>query len=495
MQTPTLTGQFTQTLTEVDLFRLVRAVCRRMWLKDTLRVTPRAMALALVGILAGQLLGPRLGTVAAAATVVGLAAGLALLISRARRMPGTMAGAIQLDLGLDLKERVSTAIHLVETGAGGALAAEQIADAGRHAWSANMGAAYRVAMPWRDLGVATLLGIAVALLAVTSIGVSLRERLETSSAVEGGVASTAEAEALSGRLNAGQSVEGAMAERELDELRRALEQLEISSNPEALAQRAALEALGQELRTSSVSRDFGRELEDGNLTVAAAELGRLTEAIPEMNAGELEELQRDLERAAKITADDPILGAEFSRAAQSLDTGQRRAAGKDMAQAAESVGRLAPVLAAEEDLQERIAALEREISERQGAGGMPGREPSDSGDAAAPSDTGDLDGILPGVGLESNAQGREQSAIEMLGVDERLDAAGDLEIVRIDANEEDPPEDFAPPATQLSGDPESSLEPSAGNHGYVWPLPAIGDELSIDAGGVVADYFSDGERP
>ena len=489
MQTPTITGQLTQTLTEVDLFRLVRAVSRRMWLKDTLRVAPRAIALALLGILVGQVLGPRLGT---AAVMLGVGAGLALVISRARRMPGTMAAAIQLDWGLDLKERVSTAIHLVETGAEGAVAAEQIADAGRHARSVEVGSAYRVAMPWKDLGAVALLGIAVALLAVTPIGVGLREALESSAGTQGEISSTVDADAPSGAAR-GQS-DAALAESDLDGLKRALEQLEISSNPEALAQRAALEALGQELRTSSVSRDFGRELENGNLA-AAAELGRLAEAIPEMNAGEIEELQRDLERAAQITADDPILGAEFSRAAQSLDNGQRRDAVDDLARAAESVGQLAPVLAAEEDLQDRIAALEREIGEREGAGGLPGTEPSDSGDPAAPAGAGDLGGNLPGAGVESNAQGSERGEIEMLGRDERLDAAGELEIVRIDANEDSPPEDFAPPATQLNGDPESSLEPSAGDYGYVQPLPAIGDELSIDASGVVADYFSDGERP
>ncbi len=483
----------TQTLTEVNLFRLVRAVSRRMWLKDTLRVGPRAIGLALLGIFVGQVLGPRLGTAAAVVVVLGVGAGLALVISRARRMPGSMAAAIQLDRGLDLKERVSTAIHLVETGAEGAVAAEQIADAGRHAWSVEVGSAYRVAMPWKDLGAVALLGIAVALLAVTPIGVGLREALESSVGTRSEISGTIDADTRSG--TAGGHSDAALAESELDELKRALEQLEISSNPEALAQRAALEALGQELRTSSVSRGFGRELEDGNLAAAAAELGRLAEAMPEMNAGEIEKLQRDLERAAEITADDPILGAEFSRAAQSLGAGQRRAAGDDLARAAESVGQLAPVLAAEEDLQERIAALEREIGEREGAGGLPGTEGSEGTDPGSPAGTGELGGNLPGAGLESNAQGSERGEIEMLGLDERLDAAGELEIVRIDATEDAPPEDFAPPATQLNGDPESSLEPSAGDYGYVQPLPAIGDELSIDAGGVVADYFSDGERP
>ena len=81
----------------------------------------------------------------------------------------------------------------------------------------------------------------------------------------------------------------------------------------------------------------------------------------------------------------------------------------------------------------------------------------------------------------------------MLGLEERLDAAGNLEIVRIEASEDAPAGDFAPPLTQLSGDPESSLEPSAGDYGYVRSLPAIGAQPSIDAGGIVTDYFSEGQ--
>ncbi len=492
MQTPTETAQFTQILSEGDLFRLVRAVSRRMWLKDTLRIMPRAIALALLGIIIGQLAGPRFGAAAAAApAVLGLGAGVALLVSRGRQMPGTMAAAIQLDLGLDLKERVSTAIHLVKAGADGVLAEEQVMDARRHASVADVGSAYRVTVPWRDLGAAVLLAVVLALLAMTPLGVTLREGLGPSAAVQNELAGAADADAQSGRLNA---VESAGAERDLDELRRALEQLELSSNPEALAQQEALAELGAELRTSSVSRDFGRELENGNLAAAAEELGQLAEAIAEMNRGEIAELIRDLERAAEITAGDPILGAEFSRAAESLDAGQNRSAAEEVARAADSLGRLEPVLAAEEELQERIAELEREISKREAAGALPGADLSDRPDSTALPGAGDLSGDMPGAGLESDARGRERGDIEMLGLDERLDAAGNLEIVRIEASEDAPAEDFAPPATQLGGDPESSLEPSAGEYGYVQPLPEIGGQIAIDAGGVVVDYFSEGQQ-
>ena len=155
-----------------------------------------------------------------------------------------------------------------------------------------------------------------------------------------------------------------------------------------------------------------------------------------------------------ITAEGPILGAAFDQAARSLDGGQRRSAVENLGGAAESLGRLAPVLAAEEDLQERIAALEREIGEREGAGGLPGTEGSDGDDPGARAGTSNLSGNLPGAGLESNAQGRERGAIEMLGLDERLDAAGNLEIVGIQANDDAPVEDFAPPVTPSARAPK-----------------------------------------
>ncbi len=341
------------------------------------------------------------------------------------------------------------------------------------------------------VGLAAGLGLLLAGLLVTPAGVDLRDAIGRSAApvIEIGEGALREGDGPPA-ATAAESTSPDVA-NDLEEVQRALEQLRLSSNPEALAQRDALAELGRELRTSSVSRDFGRELENGDLAAAGEALRELAAELPDMNAGERAELQRDLELAAAATADDPILGPQFRQAAEALGNSRESSAAASLDDAAGSVGQLAPVLAAEDDLQQRIAGLEQEIGE---LGGAAAPDSGLGGDASLTSEinpgAGQSDGTAPG--LESNARGRESDDLEALGASERLDAAGNLEIVEIEADEDATVEDFAPPTVQTSGDPESSLEPSAGDYGYTVSQPEVATEIPIDAGGIVADYFSPG---
>jgi hypothetical protein len=490
LQTSAATGQSPRVDSEAELFALVRAVARRIRLKDTLRLAPRALALALAGTLLGLLAEPRTGVAGLAFVVaLGLAGGAALLVRQLRRRPGTMAAAIQVDRGLGLNERVSTAVHLVRAGVGGPLVERQLGDARRHGAAADAGAAYRLAIPRTDLALAAGLGLLLAGLLATPTGADLRAAIGRSAApaFANGVGARPESEGQSETVLA-ESASPAAA-NDLAELQRAMEQLWLSSNPEALAQRDALAELGRDLRTSSVSRDFGRELENGDLAAAGAALHELAAELPDMNAGERAELQRDLELAARTLADDPILGPQFQQAAEALGSSRESIATANLDDAANNVGQLAPVLAAEDDLQQRIAGLEQEIGE---LGGTAAPDSGLDGAASLTSEinpgAGQSDGTAPG--LESNARGRESDDLEALGAGERLDAAGNLEIVEIEADEDGVVGNFAPPTFQTSGDPEPSLEPSAGDYGYAVSQPDVATEVPIDAGGIVADYFS-----
>ena len=490
LQTSAATGQSTQVGSEAELFALVHAMARRIRRQDTLQLAPRALALVLTGTLLGLLAKPLLGGTGLVLLVaLGLTGGAALLVRQGRRRPGTMAAAIQVDRGLGLDERVSTAVHLVRAGARGPLVEQQLGDARRHGAAADVEGAYRMAIPRTDLALTATLGLLLAGLLATPVGVDLRTAIGRSAtpAVETSEGALPEAE---GRPKTAipESTSSEVADG-LAELQRALEQLRLSSNPEALAQRDALAQLGRDLRTSSVSRDFGRELENGNLAAAGAALRKLAAGLTKMNAGERAELQRDLELAAQALADDPILGPQFQQAAEALGNSRESVAAANLDDAANSVGQLAPVLAAEDDLQQRIAGLEQEI------GKLGGAAAADSGLAGNSSLTSEIN---PGAGqsnstapgLESNARGRESDDLEALGADERLDAAGNLEIVEIEVDEDATVENFAPPNVQTGGDPEPSLEPSAGNYGYTVSQPDVATEVPIDAGGIVANYFS-----
>lgn len=493
MQTSAATGQIKPIFSEAELLGLVRLVARRMRLQDTLRLAPRALAMALAGLLLGQLAEPRAGAAALVVfTAIGVAGGLATLVLQARRIPGTMAAAIQIDIRLDLKERVSTAVHLVQAGTGGNLVDKQLADARRHATAVDAGTVYRIAIPRRDLAAVAALGFLLVALAATPFGADLRDVIAQSSAPAAELDQTLPEGAALQRPDAVATASSGEGATELEERQRALEQLRLSSNPEALDQRDALTTLGSELRTSSVSREFGRELENGDLTAAAEALRELASDLPNMNAGQRQELQRDLELAAATTANDPILGPEFQRAADALASSQLPETSQSLESAADSVERLAPVLAAEDKLQQSIAALEREISELAGGANPPSSSTGPDGQPVSSPTTssgaGQGDASVPG--LESNARGRESGELELLGSSERLDSAGNLEIVEIEADQSAAVEDFAPPDVQLSGDPEPSLEPSAGQYGYVRSRPDVDTRIPVDAGGIVADYFS-----
>jgi hypothetical protein len=490
LQTSAATGQSPRVGSEAELFALVRAVGRRIRLKDTLRLAPRALALTLAGALLGLLVEPRMGGAGLVFLLaLGLAGGAALMVRQGRRRLGMMAAAIQMDRGLGLSERVSTAVHLVRAGTGGTLVERQLEDARWHGAAADAGAAYRLVIPRADLALVAGLGLLLAGLLATPVGGDLRAAIGRSAVPAVAIGEGALAEGT-GDLEAtlAKSTSPEVAD-DLAELQRALEQLRLSANPEALAQRDALAELGRDLRTSSVSRDFGRELENDDLAAAGAALRELVADLPDMNAGERAELQRDLELATQALADDPILGPHFQQAAEALGNSRESLAAANLDAAANSVGQLAPVLAAEDDLQQRIAGLEQEIGD---LGRAVAPDSGLAGESIPTTEinpgTGQSDGSTPG--LESDARGRESDDLEALGADERLDAAGNLEIVEIEADEDATVENFAPPTVQTSGDPEPSLEPSAGDYGYVVSQPDVATEVPIDSGSIVADYFS-----
>ena len=463
----------------------------------TAKMVPRAAAVALWAALAGELAGIRFDSTAARNGMIaaGVVIGLALLLHTFMKRPGALSTALEFDVRLGLKERLSTAVELADSPGKFLLLPSQIADAAKRAARIEPSRAYRVPISRVDM-LAALVG-ALLLAAwyfmpsqsgirasVTSILEPPAERKnETIGSELSGVDETAVAEPVTDRLAR------STRERMLD----SLEQLQRISNPEAQALRERLADAAEALMETRVARDAGRRLSGEDYPGAAEALRQLSESLDQLNSAERQELIEGLRDAAAATSEDQMLSSQFSDAAGSLENFQDRSAAESIQQIAQRIEEAEAMLESEQVLQSRIEQLQQSL----GIGGTEpaGQESGDSGGQTSPADgsSGGEDGSADGnrgAGLMSGARGTELGDLEDLGAETRLDTFGNLEVIELEASQTAPTESFERPQLQLGRNVDVSLNPSAGEMGAVRARRDSNNQIPLDAAPAVSRYFS-----
>ena len=470
----------------------------------TARVAPRAAAVALGSVLLGELAGIRLESTAVRNGMIaaGVIVALALLLRNFIKRPSALSAALQFDVRLGLKERLSTAVELSDSPGKFLLLQSQIADAAKRAVTIKPSEAYPLAPSRIDMLVAT--GAALLLAAwflmppESGIRASITAYFEPptgndeliGSDVIGsdvtGIDSIAAAERQSDRLGPSRT----------DRMRSSLEQLQRISNPEAQSLRERLAEAAESLKQTRVARDAGRRLSGEDYEGAADALRRISESLDKLNSGERQELVEGLREAAAATADDQILSSQFSDAADALESFQNLRAAESIEQIAQRIQEAEAILESEQALQRRIDELQRSLGLGETDPAAPQAVESDGRAGQANGFAGGENGSADGgerAGLTSGAQGTELGDIEDLGSETRLDAHGDLEIVELEANQEAPTESFERPKLQLGRDVDVSLNPSAGELGAVRSRRDSNNQIPLDVAAAVSRYFSPSE--
>ncbi len=360
---------------------------------------PRALAWA-TGLTLGPALLARLiaGPLPAMALLVLMATTLfAVLWLRLALRPVTVLEAARAcDLRLRLRERLATAVELLEVGASGPVATLQLADA----QSAMVGLRPAQAFPWhveqRHLIATGILALIAALLivwpSVTSptFGddvVSLAGPLsadeqttdEQSESIPGDslgglTAPPQEAGQVEQGLDTGDE-EGALSvpeqtvsQESLAQAQEAAQEAADTMSERVSARRQALQTLGQALRNSSAGRSAGTMLLREDYEAAATEMVGLANTVSDLNDSDRDGLSEQLAAAAeKMASDDPNLANTTQRAAEALRQYQDMTASgalMEMAQQTAQTGQLAQE-------QQQLAQRAEQLREDQ-AVGLPG---------------------------------------------------------------------------------------------------------------------------
>ena len=460
----------------------------------TFRMVPRAAIVALWAALAGELAGVRFDSTAVRGGIIaaGVVIALALLLRTFMKRPGALSAALEFDVRLGLKERLSTAVELVDSPGKFLLLPSQIADAAKCAAALEPSQAYRAPLSRVEM-LAALIG--ALLLAAwwfmpsqSGIRASLTSMLEPPVEREhetgGGELTTA------GETDISEPSTDRLAVSTRERMLDSLEQLERISNPEAQALRERLADAAEALMETRVARDAGRRLSGEDFPGAAEALRQLSEALDQLNSAERQELIQGLQAAAAATAEDQLLSSQFSDAAGSLENFQDRSAAESIQQIAQRIEEAETILESEQILQNRIDQLQRslEMSEAMPTGQESGGQTSQAKGAAGGED-GSAEGDQ-GTGLTSAARGEELGDLEDLGAETRLNALGNLEVIELDASQEAPTQSFERPQLQLGRNMDVSLNPSAGEMGAVRARRDSNNQIPLDAASAVSRYFS-----
>ena len=360
---------------------------------------PRALAWA-TGLTLGPALLARLiaGPLPAMAMLVLLAVTLfAVLWLRLVLRPVTVLEAARAcDLRLRLRERLATAVELLEVGAAGPVATLQLADA----QSAVIGLRPAQAFPWhveqRHLIATGVLVLIAALLIVwpsvsspafDSDVLSLADPLNTDEQTADEKSESIPGDSLGGLTappqEAGQIEQGldtgseegglsvpeqTVSQESLAQAQEAAQEAADTMSERVNARRQALQTLGQSLRRSSAGRSAGTMLLREDYEAAAVEMVGLANTVRDLNDSDRDSLSEQLAAAAqKMASDDPNLADTTQRAAESLRQYQDLAASNalmEMAQQTAQTGQLSQE-------QEQLAQRAQQLREDQ-AVGLPG---------------------------------------------------------------------------------------------------------------------------
>ncbi|PZR98379.1 MAG: hypothetical protein DLM69_08720 [Candidatus Chloroheliales bacterium] len=289
--------------------------------------------------------------------------------------------ARRIDQALNLNERLSTAVDAHNRRAQGTMVALQAADAAHAAGSADIRHAFPIRIARRDLTFTVALSVLLllAMFAPNPLEAAARQR-EAVKATQQNVADKiqqvqheieqapnaddpvrqqllTEIEALRHDLaNGNLSREQALARMQQTE-----ENLKKLQDPASLAEKEALNRLGQELGkfTDPAIQAIANNLQLGNFQDAAQGLHDLANNIPSLRPDQLTNLQAAMSQAAQALANvDPTLAAKLQRVADALKKGDLNAARQALDDAAGQVANAAQSIAAQQQLQQALAQVQ-----------------------------------------------------------------------------------------------------------------------------------------
>ena len=384
---------------DVDgLIEALRAARHRLWVARSVAIAARGLALVALVALVGSaslLLGSRV--LALIALPIGLLLVLLVAILIAFQRITELDAARVLDRQLGLRERVATAVSLLNSADGGAVATRQIVDTSRLAADPTLRRAISPRLPRRDLvRAAGSLAITLALVVANSL-VPARGAPVDAAALEPNQQAaeisagdwTELAETDPGSLDSrGDDPETA---RKLAELKRQLESGEISAQQYAdrvatledgLRERAAESARQQEslarladaLKDSSATRDVANSLNRGDYAAAAQQMGELADQADRLSEQARQEMADNLSAAAEQVGEhSPTLADAAKRSADALRQGDRddarseiRELSEQMADAGEAVTQQSDAGRALQQVREAQAQADAGDSERTG---------------------------------------------------------------------------------------------------------------------------------
>jgi hypothetical protein len=399
-----------------ELRRFLNALRFQLWWREALLVVA-------ISALLGAVLGAALVIVWLALLFVALGGLVAVL-----RRPSLVRAARVADRQLHTSSRFATAAEVLDGRLGGALAPAQLDDA----WRAASGVSSLHAYPrtWRRVELA----LAALLASVVVVGLSLAGTLRP-----------LEVPTLLGDQNAAQT-DTALdadadtgADQSLDALASAstapqtMEDLQTQAAQSQAAQ-AALQKLGDALRSTAAAGDVGNALRAGNYDDAMAKLNALATQSDQLSRQSKRELGAALEKAAVDTAntDAPLAVAE-DRTARALSRGvytDTRAAMQDLSKA---VGDAKNGVISQEALAKELEQLQAQQNAPAAPGGG-GGDIGESGTGYFPDIPGEADqkqaGLVQGVASTISVPGPEgdpnKAAHSSVGQEAGGDPFGDL---------------------------------------------------------------------
>jgi hypothetical protein len=390
-----------QSATGSEFERQLQELASRIRWQRTWQHVPRAILFAAIVAVSFALLGRFLGTSALGVfgLLIGLVSGIATIVVVARRRVGPFEAARRTDAALALRERLSTALELLETAATGPLVQRQVHDAlevakavrPQEAFPVYTAASEQRRSALRTSGYGTVALAAAFALIIWPAATPVRARppaereflaladtgrreeiarvdpyaRPNADAIEGRTARPDElGEAAPGLLGPAENANSRQADAQgaqsgQGDQRGAQQDAQSQSSASAAQREAALQDLGNALRQTQTARQAGESLRAGDTERASQQLSQLADQSRNLSPGERQSLAQAFREASQqIGEKDPALSDAAQRAGDALGQFRSQEAQQAIRDAANQVRDSGRQAQAQRELAERAQQLQ-----------------------------------------------------------------------------------------------------------------------------------------
>lgn len=335
-----------------ELRRFLNALRLQLWWRD-----------ALVLLAAASLVSAFLFVLLGAPWLTGVCA-LLLVAAVVLRRPSLVRAARVADRQLQTESRLATAAEVLDGRLGGTLAPAQLEDAWRMASALSTWRAFP--RTWRRVQIAALaVAASLAVMALTATGVVTPVDVPGLLGLQPVADETAEPDVAAPPDDASALLADAASRPEAQNMDDLQAQAERSQ-----AAQAALQRLGDALRSTAAAGDVGDALRAGNYDDAMAKLNALATQSDQLSRQSKRELGAALERSAIDSAKvDPPLAVAEDRVARALNRNvyaDTRTAMQDLAKAVDDARN---GVISQEELARELAQLQQTDKQTPGGGG------------------------------------------------------------------------------------------------------------------------------